>query len=59
MAAIDQFYSALEFALEKLGKAELSLKRAQYEALKSHCQKSGTKWGPSLRITRNNGARTA
>ena len=24
-----------------------------------HCQKSGTKWRPSLRITRNNGARTA
>ena len=24
-----------------------------------HRQKSGTKWRPSLRITRNNGARTA
>ena len=35
MAAIDQFHSALGFALEKLGKAELSLKEAQYEALKS------------------------
>ena len=35
MAAIDQFHSALDFALEKLGKAELSLKEAQYEALKS------------------------
>ena len=35
MAAIDQFHPALDFALEKLGKAELSLKEAQYEALKS------------------------
>lgn len=35
MAAIDQFHSALDFALEKLGKAELSLKEAKYEALKS------------------------
>ena len=34
MVAIDQFHSALDFALEKLGKAELSLKEAQYEALK-------------------------
>ena len=33
--AIDHLHSALEFALEKLGKAELSLKEAQYEALKS------------------------
>ena len=29
MAAIDQFRSALDFALEKLGKAEFSLKEAQ------------------------------
>ena len=35
MAAIDQFHPALDFALEKLGKAELSLKEAPYEALKS------------------------
>ena len=35
MAAIYQFHSALHFALEKLGKAELSLKEAQYEVLKS------------------------
>ena len=35
MAAIDQFHSALDFALEKLGKAELSLKEAQNKALKS------------------------
>ncbi|KAK2548239.1 ATP-dependent DNA helicase Q5 [Acropora cervicornis] len=35
MVAIDQFHSALDFALEKLAKAELSLKEAQYEALKS------------------------
>ena len=34
-AAIDHFHCALEYALEKLGKAELSLKEAQYEALKS------------------------
>ena len=34
-AAIDHFHCALEFALEKLGKAEFSLKKAQYEALKS------------------------
>ena len=34
-AAIDHFHCALEFALEKLGKAEFSLKEAQYEALKS------------------------
>ena len=35
MAAIDQFHSALDFVLETLGKAELSLKEARYEALKS------------------------
>ena len=35
MAAIYQFHSALDFVLEKLGKAELSLKEAQYEELKS------------------------
>ena len=34
-AAIDHFHCALEYALDKLGKAELSLKEAQYEALKS------------------------
>ena len=34
-AGVDHFHCALEFALEKLGKAELSLKEAQYEALKS------------------------
>ena len=34
-AAIDHFHCALEFALQKLSKAELSLKEAQYEALKS------------------------
>lgn len=35
MAGIDQFHSALDFTLEKLWKAELSLKEAQYEAFKS------------------------
>ena len=34
-AAICHFHCALEFALEKLDKAELSLKEARYEALKS------------------------
>ena len=34
-AAIDHFNCSLEYALEKLGKAELSLKEAQYEALKN------------------------
>ena len=34
-AATDHFHCALEFALENLGKGELSLKEAQYEALKS------------------------
>ena len=34
-AAIDHFHCSLECALEKLGKAELSLKEAQYEALKN------------------------
>ena len=48
MAAIDQFHSALDFALEKLGKAELSLKEAQYEALKSVVFILPTGYGKSL-----------